>query len=82
METCLLTERWTAYRWHELNTGICTERGNPRLDVKRGFQAEEPQEKSIDASMGADCSRSSEETSVMEGERRATSYLVSRISQL
>jgi len=30
------------------------ERGNPRLDVKRVFQAEEPWEKSINASMGAD----------------------------
>jgi len=34
--------------------GICMERGNLRLDVKRVFQAEELREKSIDASIGAD----------------------------
>jgi len=30
------------------------ERGNPRADVKGGYQAEEPQDKSTDAAMGAD----------------------------
>ena len=45
---------WTAQRWHELNTGVCTERGNPRADVKGVYQAEEPQDKSTNAVMGAD----------------------------
>lgn len=30
------------------------ERGNPRADVKGVYQAEEPQDKSTDAVMGAD----------------------------
>ncbi len=30
------------------------ERGNPRTDVKGVYQAEEPQDKSTDAVMGAD----------------------------
>jgi len=53
-ETCLLPKRWAAQRRHELNTGVCTERGNPRTDVKGVYQAEEPQDKSTDAVMGAD----------------------------
>lgn len=54
METCLLTRRWAAQRWHELSTGVCTEHGNPRADVKGVYQVEEPQDKSTDAVMGAD----------------------------
>ncbi len=54
MKTCLLTRWWAAQRWHELNTGVCTERGNPRADVKGVYQVEEPQDKSTDAVMGAD----------------------------
>ena len=27
---------------HELYTGVCTERGNPRADAKGVYQAEEP----------------------------------------
>lgn len=30
-ETCLLTRRWPAWRWRELSTGFCVERGNLRL---------------------------------------------------
>ena len=54
VETCLLTRWWAAQRWHELNTGVCMERGNPRADVKGVYQVEEPQDKSTDAVMGAD----------------------------
>jgi len=42
VETCLLTRWWAAQRWHELNTGVCTERGNPRADAKGVYQVEEP----------------------------------------
>lgn len=41
-------------RWHELNTGICTERRNPQTDVKGVYQAEELQDKITNAVMGAD----------------------------
>ena len=46
------------------NVGTC------RFDVKRGIQVEVPQEKSIDAGHRGGVVRSSEETSVMEAERR------------
>jgi len=47
------------------------ERGNPRLNVKREFQAEEPQGKEYQSKHVGRLSRSSEEASVMEVERRA-----------
>ena len=53
-ETCLLTKRWTVHRWHELNIGIYTKRGNLRTNVKGEYQAEEPQDKSTNVVIGAD----------------------------
>jgi len=40
--TCLLSKRWAAQRRHELHTGVCAERGNPRTDVKGENQAAKP----------------------------------------
>lgn len=54
METCLLTRWRTVQRWHELNIGIYTKRGNLRTNVKGGYQVEEPQDKSTDVVIGAD----------------------------
>jgi hypothetical protein len=50
--------------------GVCTERGNPRLAVKREFQVEEPQEKEYQCKHGGGNVCSSVEASVMEVERR------------
>ena len=47
------------------------ERGNPRTNAKRGFQAEAPQEKSIDAVMGADWAVVVKMLSEKKAERRA-----------
>lgn len=42
------------YRWHDLNTGIYMERGNPRTDVKGVYQVKKARDKSTDAVMVAD----------------------------
>lgn len=63
------------------------ERGNPRADVKGVYQAEEPQDKSTNAAMGADWVVVVNELKFMGSScngngAKDPSYSVSRISQL
>lgn len=62
------------HRRHERNIGIYTKRGNLRANVKGEYQVEEPQDTEYQCSQRGRPSRSSEEVSVMEMERRARSY--------
>ena len=68
--TCLLSKRRAAQRRHEFNAGVCMELGNPRTDVKGGYQAEDPQDTEYQCSHGDRPDCSSGETPVMGAERR------------
>jgi hypothetical protein len=58
------------------------ERGNPRTDVKGKTQTAETVRREYQCSHGDRLSRSSEEISVMEMERRARDYPAPLMSQL
>ena len=38
IETCLLIRRWAVQRWHDLNMGVYTKRGNLRANDKGKYQ--------------------------------------------
>jgi hypothetical protein len=70
-ETCLLTKRSPALRWHDFYTGFYKERENQSLDAKKTIQAGDPYKNlSINAKDWDGVICSSEENSVMEWERR------------
>jgi hypothetical protein len=68
--TCLLTRRPPASRWRDLNSGPNVERGNQLVDAKREAVAEILRGKSIKAANWDELIRSSNETFVMNVERR------------
>ena len=70
-ETCLLAERSPALRWHDFHTGFYKELGNQFSDAKGDTQAGDPC-KSLSTKAGNwdGVVSSSEESSVMEPERR------------
>jgi hypothetical protein len=69
--TYLLALRHLVYRWHELNTGFCTERENlsPLYKGKTSSRCT-GKRKSTDGLHGSGTSRTSEEIPVMRMERR------------
>ena len=75
--TWLLTRRQSAYRSQEHNTGICKEQENLRPWCKEKNPSESnDKDESIDAGHRGGVTRSSDEISVMEAERRGSSNLV------
>lgn len=68
-ETCLLAVRCTVYRWQDLQIGSQMEQEKPIRHGKRKSRIDSKAE-SIDGRIGGGYSRSSEEDSVMELERR------------
>jgi len=69
-ETCLLLGRQPVYRWHDLDSGSCMERGNLFSDAKGNPQAVDPARENTNAENRDGAARSSVEASVMEVERR------------
>lgn len=70
-ETCLLTERSPALRWHDFYTGSYKERGNQFSDAKETVQVGNPcKNLSTNAGNWDGVTRISDESSVMEWERR------------
>ena len=69
-ETCLLLGRQPVYRWHDLDSGSCMERGNLFSDAKGNPQAVAPARENTNAENRDGAARSSVEASVMEVERR------------
>ena len=75
--TCLLAMRQSSLRWHEFYPGFCMELGNLNMDVSL-FVNLPPEEwgkdkgklRSTDAVFRGGLTRSSDEVSVMETERR------------
>lgn len=82
-ETCLLSKFSPALRWHELHTGLYAELGNQSSDVKGKIQVgmtykyESTEDGEWDGML-----RSSEETSVMEVERREHIFQASDMRKL
>jgi len=70
-DTCLLSERSPALRWHDFHTGLYKELGNQFLDAKGATQVGDPHKSlSTDAENWDGVVSSSDESSVMEWERR------------
>jgi hypothetical protein len=70
VETCLLAVRQTSFRRHDLYPGLITELGNLSCNAKGNAQREQPEGR-IPMSRNRDgLTRSSDEVSVMEMERR------------
>lgn len=69
-DTCLRAMRQPVYRWHDLITGIDTERGNLARDAKGNPQVAHTTRENTDARARGGVTCSSVEAAVMAGERR------------
>jgi hypothetical protein len=68
--TCLQAMRQPVYRRHDLITGFDTEQGNLAWDAKGNPQVAQTTRENTEAHDRGGVTRSSEETSVMDEERR------------
>lgn len=72
--TCRKRSEWCPVsRWRDENIGSSTERGNLDFHVKGNVQVENLQGKSTEGKARGGRTRSSDENSVMEWERRGSS---------
>jgi len=68
--TCLRAMRQPVYRRHDLVTGFNTEQGNLAWDAKGNPQVVQTMRENTEAHVRGGVTRSSDETSVMDAERR------------